>query len=153
MTGGGDARGQEGTRTEAGQRAHTQAVKKTTKRPPSPRLAKRGMASMGPIQIEHLKISHNKIKFLLKNCDVSVANALRRAIIAEVPTLAIEFVTIEENTSALHDEFLAHRLGLIPIRFIAENRDAKNTSILQAFNMVRAARGVARALASGWPLA
>ncbi len=36
--------------------------------------------------------------------------------IGEVPTLAIETVKIYDNTSALFDEMLTHRLGLIPIR-------------------------------------
>lgn len=34
---------------------------------------------------------------------------------SEVPTLAIENVTIYQNTSIIPDEVLAHRLGLIPI--------------------------------------
>ena len=43
-------------------------------------------------------------------------NAIRRILLSEVPTMAIEQVRLLNNTSILQDEFLAHRLGLVPIR-------------------------------------
>ena len=55
------------------------------------------------------------MEFDLINVDASIANALRRSMISEVPTMAIENVYIYNNTSVMHDEILAHRLGLIPI--------------------------------------
>ncbi len=45
-----------------------------------------------------------------------LTNALRRTI-SEIPTLAIDEVEIFKNDSALFDEVLAHRLGLIPLKF------------------------------------
>lgn len=45
----------------------------------------------------------------------SLANAVRRSI-AEVPTLAIDEVEILKNDSAIYDEMLAHRLGLMPLK-------------------------------------
>ena len=64
--------------------------------------------------IDIIELSKYTIKFILKDCHISVANALRRTMIADVPTLAIDIVYVNENTSVLHDEFLCQRLGLIP---------------------------------------
>ena len=54
--------------------------------------------------------------FSLIGVDASIANAFRRILLAEVPTLAIEDVFIFDNTSIIQDEVLAHRLGLIPLQ-------------------------------------
>ncbi|MHA1604883.1 MAG: DNA-directed RNA polymerase subunit D [Candidatus Freyarchaeota archaeon] len=68
------------------------------------------------MNIRILSRDQNILKFMLEDVDVAFANALRRIILAEVPTMAIEEVIIIENTSPLFDEILAHRLGLIPLK-------------------------------------
>ena len=58
----------------------------------------------------------NKLSFIIKGSDETFANTIRRLIIEEVVTLAVEDLEIKENTSALYDEMLSLRLGLIPIK-------------------------------------
>ena len=62
-----------------------------------------------------LNKEENKITFLIKDINASLANAVRRSIMEEVPVMAIEEVTFVKNTSALYDEIIAHRLGLTPL--------------------------------------
>ena len=68
-------------------------------------------------EVEVLSLEENQMSFEVKKTDASMANALRRVIIAEVVTMAIDLVTFEENTSCIDDEIIAHRLGLIPIKY------------------------------------
>ena len=42
--------------------------------------------------------------FSLIGIDAAIANAFRRILIAEIPTLAIEYVFINNNTSIIQDE-------------------------------------------------
>lgn len=57
-----------------------------------------------------------ELEFDLIGVTPAVANAFRRLMISEVPSMAIEKVYIYNNTSIIQDEILAHRLGLIPLK-------------------------------------
>ncbi|XP_020572091.1 DNA-directed RNA polymerases I and III subunit rpac1 [Phalaenopsis equestris] len=79
-------------------------------------------------KVEIKKLSNDVIEFDMIGIDASLANAFRRILIAEVPTMAIEKVLIVDNTSVMADEILSHRLGLLPIEadprlfdFLSEN--------------------------------
>ncbi|KAG8857819.1 DNA-directed RNA polymerase core subunit rpc40 [Tulasnella sp. 330] len=65
------------------------------------------------VQVQRL--SEKTVELDLVGVDASIANALRRILLAEVPAMAIEDVYIFNNTSVIHDEILAQRLGLVPL--------------------------------------
>ncbi|KAJ6823076.1 uncharacterized protein M6B38_385360 [Iris pallida] len=83
-------------------------------------------------RVEVKRLTEDEIEFDMVGIDASLANAFRRILIAEVPTMAIEKVLVVNNTSVIADEILAHRLGLIPLKvdprlfeYLSEN-DAPN---------------------------
>lgn len=68
------------------------------------------------MDIKVLKKDDSRSIFQISKINASIANAIRRYIIAYVPTMAIHDVEIKKNGSALYDEVLAHRLGLVPLK-------------------------------------
>lgn len=68
---------------------------------------------------------NNKLSFILKDTEEGFANTIRRLVIEEVPTLAVEEVEIKENSSILYDEMIALRLGLSPIKTDLDSYELK----------------------------
>lgn len=60
------------------------------------------------------KKHENRIEFVA-DVSTSFANMIRRYSMSRVPVLAIDSVTFYDNTSPLWDEYIAHRLGLMPL--------------------------------------
>jgi DNA-directed RNA polymerase subunit D len=66
--------------------------------------------------VDVIEKSAERIVVKFNNIPRQYVNSLRRLAISEVPTLAIDDVVMLENSSVMHDEAVAHRLGLIPLR-------------------------------------
>ncbi|MCD6223047.1 MAG: DNA-directed RNA polymerase subunit D [Thermoplasmata archaeon] len=67
------------------------------------------------MKLKFLELREDYAKILFEDVKPYFVNAIRRTMIADVPKLAIENVIIYDNTSALFDEIIAHRLGMIPL--------------------------------------
>ncbi|KAH8088639.1 DNA-directed 5'-3' RNA polymerase [Aureococcus anophagefferens] len=68
-------------------------------------------------QVSVRDLEENTMCFEVRDTDCSTANSLRRVMVGEVVSMAIDLVTFEENTSVVNDEIIAHRLGLVPIKY------------------------------------
>ncbi|MCJ1478448.1 DNA-directed RNA polymerase core subunit rpc40 [Lambiella insularis] len=66
-------------------------------------------------QVKFYKNDRYDSSFSLVGIDASIANAFRRILLSEIPTLAAEHVFVHNNTSIVQDEVLSHRLGLVPL--------------------------------------
>ncbi|MEM3227823.1 MAG: DNA-directed RNA polymerase subunit D, partial [Candidatus Micrarchaeaceae archaeon] len=78
------------------------------------------------MEIKIIEESEKIFRFILSGVDTAYANALRRAAINSVQTFAIDKVTFYENTTAMFDEYIAHRIGLIPITTPLKGYDEKD---------------------------
>ena len=76
---------------------------------------------MSDIKVKIYQLEDNFIQFSISNIHIGLANAIRRIMIAEVPTMAIDFARIMQNSGCIHDDMIAQRIGLIP--FVSTNVD------------------------------
>jgi DNA-directed RNA polymerase subunit D len=68
------------------------------------------------MKLELVKKKKGKITFEIKGESPGYVNTLRRLFMSEVPTMAIQTVEFRKNSSALYDEIVAHRLGLLVLK-------------------------------------
>ncbi|WP_436344354.1 DNA-directed RNA polymerase subunit D [Natronorubrum sp. FCH18a] len=65
--------------------------------------------------VEFVEDGDREVRFLVRGVTPAFANGIRRAMVADVPTMAIDTVRFVENSSVMFDEQLALRLGLVPL--------------------------------------
>lgn len=66
------------------------------------------------MRIEVQSMSADEMVFDVVGIDAPIANALRRILLVEVPTMAIEKVWVRDNTSIIQDEVRARRRRAAP---------------------------------------
>lgn len=67
------------------------------------------------MDLKVIKKEKEKTILSISGINAAIANAIRRYVLEQVPTLAIEEVEMSRNDSALYDEMIALRLGLVPL--------------------------------------
>ncbi|NHN48957.1 DNA-directed RNA polymerase subunit D [Halostella sp. JP-L12] len=65
--------------------------------------------------VEFIEREDRSARFLVRGVTPAFANGIRRAMIADVPTLSVDTVRVIENSSVMFDEQIAHRLGMVPL--------------------------------------
>ncbi|MFW6230535.1 MAG: DNA-directed RNA polymerase subunit D [Nanoarchaeota archaeon] len=65
------------------------------------------------MKLTKISKKNNTLAFAIEGASTAFVNTLRRTIVNEVPTMAIEEVEFRKNTSTLYDEMIALRLGLL----------------------------------------
>lgn len=99
----------------------------------------------------------NRVEFIAKDVSTTFANMVRRYGLSRVPVLAIESVTFYDNSSAFWDEYIAHRLGLMPLTTpektpesaeIIFSLDAEGAKVVYASDMTSSDKDIAVAKGS-----
>ena len=67
------------------------------------------------MKLDILELKTKKAVLKIEDIKPYFVNSIRRVMLSELPKLAVDDVVIYDNTSALFDEIISHRLSLIPI--------------------------------------
>lgn len=78
-------------------------------------------SDLSKIIIEKKQHTLTYLELDIKNVPVSIVNSIRRILMSEIPTMALENIFISENSGVIVDEMLAQRLGLIPCALDPDN--------------------------------
>jgi len=66
--------------------------------------------------VEVRELKGNRIELVIKGFSVAYVNAIRRLVLSDVPTMAVDFAYVYDNTTDVYDEMIAHRLGLVVLK-------------------------------------
>tara|TARA_Y100000310_G_scaffold345827_1_gene470700 strand:- start:8613 stop:9344 length:732 start_codon:yes stop_codon:yes gene_type:complete len=84
------------------------------------------------------KKDNGTVQLLVTETTPAMLNMYRRMILEEVPSMAIDTIDVSQNSSALYDEMLAHRMGLLVLKtdieasFLKDNNKYKVNLTLEA---------------------
>jgi DNA-directed RNA polymerase subunit L len=82
-------------------------------------------------------VSHDHLTFELKDLDLSFVNSLERIILSNIPSVGFNVrpietsqLTIYKNNTPFENEFISHRIGLIPIHLNPDTFDPADYSFV-----------------------
>ncbi len=64
-------------------------------------------------KVEIAALNKTSITVYMEGYRLALANAIRRIVLSDVPTLAVDFAYFYDNSTGVPDEIIAHRLGLV----------------------------------------
>jgi DNA-directed RNA polymerase subunit D len=67
-------------------------------------------------KVSIVELDDRRIKLIVEGFPVAFVNSIRRCVLSDVPTMAVDFAYFYDNTSSAYDEIIAHRLGLVVLK-------------------------------------
>ena len=97
------------------------------------------------VSIDNTEIKDNTLQFELNGADEygldkSIVNSLRRTLLSEIPCIAFRTeegskkdIIMEVNNTSLHNEYLMHRISMIPLYLDPETYEKQYLFYLKSF--------------------